>query len=288
MCVCTAILTPTSICACFAVVKKELDATVKILLYAPPTDHARTTLRELLQTLTVLEDWQLHPVPTPIAIAAGQTVVHNNNSSHNLSHILSHAVDLGRRQHPSDVATTVVLLGMDAPELPLAEIVAACRCWNPSCRTRCNAAAAAAAALLCPAADGGYGLLVVPPPCAATPAAPAPTEYMFRGVLWSHELTAVSQLKALSDQGVAIVIGPLMHDIDTAHDLDQLVQRLESKAVSEVTSLDDSSSCLSRPSALAQQQSTGIDFDRMEQSSVSCHYTRKVLIDLGLLQASTR
>jgi Uncharacterized protein conserved in bacteria (DUF2064) len=269
---------PTSICACFAVVKKELDATVKILLYAPPTDHAHTTLRELLQTLTVLEDWQLHPVPPPIAIVAGQTVVHNNHSSHNLSHILSHAVDLGRRQHPSDVATTVVLLGMDAPELPLAEIVAAC-----CCRTRCNAAAA----LLCPAADGGYGLLVVPPPCAATPA-PAPIESLFRGVLWSHELTAVSQLKALSDQGVAIVIGPLMHDVDTAHDLDQLVQRLESKAVSEVTPLDDGSSCLSRPSALAQQQSNGIDFDRMEQSSVSCHYTRKVLIDLGLLQASKR
>jgi Uncharacterized protein conserved in bacteria (DUF2064) len=252
--------------------KKELDAVVKILLYAPPTDHARTTMRELLQTLNLLNDWQLHPVK-PIVDGCVQQQPHNVHSSQ-LSTILSHAVDVGRQQqhHPSNVATTVILLGMDAPELPLAEIVAACR-FDPSRRLYHSAA------LMCPAADGGYGLLVVPPL--------APAQSIFDGVLWSHELTALSQLKALSDQGVATVIGPLMHDIDTAHDLDQLVQRLESRTVSE-SSLDDRG-CLSKPSALVQRRSTGSsDHGPMEPSFVSCHYTRKVLVDLGLLQAKTR
>jgi Uncharacterized protein conserved in bacteria (DUF2064) len=264
------ILTPACLFLFWLFFKKELDAVVKILLYAPPTDHARTTMRELLQTLNLLNDWQLHPVKPMVD---GVQQPHNVHSSQFLSTILSHAVDVGRQQHhhPSNVATTVILLGMDAPELPLAEIVAAC---DPSRRLYHSAA------LMCPAADGGYGLLVVPPL--------APAQSIFDGVLWSHELTALSQLKALSDQGVATVIGPLMHDIDTARDLDQLVQRLESTTASE-SSLDGRG-CLSQPSALVQRQSTGSSDhgDPMEPSFVSCHYTRKVLVDLGLLQAKMR
>jgi Uncharacterized protein conserved in bacteria (DUF2064) len=247
--------------------KKELDAITKILLYAPPTKHAHTTMRELLQTLNIQNNWQLHPVP----IIEGQSV----HSSH-LSTILSHAVDLGRRQqHPSpDVAkTAVLLLGMDAPELPLAEIVASCRGSDVTGNRYSTAA------LMCPAADGGYGLLVVPPHARA--------DCIFDGVQWSHELTALSQLKALSDHGVTTVLGPLMHDIDTAHDLDQLVQRLlETSNDSEVTLLDGG--CLSQPSALVQQQSADSDHDLVELPFVSCHYTRKTLIDLGLLKPITR
>jgi Uncharacterized protein conserved in bacteria (DUF2064) len=250
-------------CAVLLLFKKELDAITKILLYAPPTKHAHTTMRDLLQTLNIENDWQLHPVPKVDGVGP-----HDVHSSH-LSNILSHAVDLGRRQYPSNVATSVALLGMDAPELPLAEIVAACR----SSRSTGHA-------LMCPAADGGYGLLVVPPR--------APADCIFGGVLWSHKLTALSQLKALSDQGVTdTVLGPLMHDIDTAHDLDQLVQRLEASTTVAETSLDGGG-CLSQPSSLVQQQSADSDHDRMELPSVYCHYTREVLIDLGLLKPSTR
>jgi hypothetical protein len=55
----------------------------------------------------------------------------------------------------------------------------------------------------------------------------APTS-IFQGVRWSDPLTAISQMKALSDEGIPVVIGSLMRDIDEMEDLMELAERLRS------------------------------------------------------------
>ena len=213
--------------------------------------------------------WTLHPVLSTTAN------MHDLRSSQ-LSAILENAVVTARQRRPN---ATVVLLGMDAPELPMAELVAVCSCSNNS-----DHMAAGAAALLCPAADGGYGLLSVP--------SSADAARIFAGVQWSHPLTAVSQLKALTDSfgsGISsVILGPLVHDIDTPDDVHALVTRLQlptqqqqpnaGAASSSCCTADD---CLSRPSALVTLSATCVP--PSSTLSLSCRHTRQALIKLGLL-----
>eukprot|EP01083_Nonionella_stella_P069567 185498_1 len=95
---------------------------------------------------------------------------------------------------------------MDAPELPIDEIFDAIQIATISKKAYLN-----------PAHDGGYGMLCVP--------SQAPT-CIFENVRWSTSLTAVSQLKALSDNGIDTVIGSLMSDIDEIHDVKAFAGRL--------------------------------------------------------------
>jgi len=75
-------------------------------------------------------------------------------------------------------------------------------------------------ALLCPADDGGYGMLSVP--------WMADSSQTFGcGIGWSQSLTAISQVKALTDQGIPVRIGTLMHDIDEPEDVQRLCERLK-------------------------------------------------------------
>ena len=73
-------------------------------------------------------------------------------------------------------------------------------------------------AYLCPANDGGYGLLSIP--------YDAPSSKIFKGLRWSHPLTAVSQMKALTDNNVDVTLGKLMYDIDEPNDVKDLARRL--------------------------------------------------------------
>ena len=69
-----------------------------------------------------------------------------------------------------------------------------------------------------PPSTGGYGLISIPKH--------APSSRIFSGVRWSQPLTAVSQLKALTDSNIDVSIGKMMHDVDEPSDVHHLVKRL--------------------------------------------------------------
>lgn len=213
--------------------------------------------------------WTLQPVvvSTTVTTAASGTIHHHHHSqSSDLSEILQTALQQARQRRPN---TTVVFLGMDAPQLPLTELIAVCGDDDDD-DTR-----ATTTALLCPAADGGYGLLSVPPHADATA--------VFRNVVWSHPLTALSQLKALTDAHIRVTLGPLMHDVDEFSDVVALARRLGPQACgADGTAASESS--LSRPSALVAQFPFATTPDATTMTTFSsCRYTRQALMDLGLL-----
>jgi hypothetical protein len=115
----------------------------------------------------------------------------------------------------------VIFLGMDAPELPLDEISTSID-LGQSTREKGDEDTPnqLGQAYLNPAGDGGYGMLCVP--------SHAPSS-IFEGVRWSCPLTAISQLKALSDKRINVTIGSLMRDVDNAEDLMNLAIRLSMK-----------------------------------------------------------
>ena len=170
----------------------------------------------------------------------------------------------------------VVFLGMDAPEIPSHEIVHGLHIAQSSYQqqqqqhipqtnskimngvqntsTNTNSNIKIGKAYINPANDGGYAMLCVPhhaPPS------------IFQGVRWSSSLTAISQLKALTDNGVDTVIGSLMNDIDEPEDLMNLCVRLCMKHSSKGT----------RPSELNDRinKVKDIDVDRLSNVSDVCH-----------------
>lgn len=305
----------------------------KILLYAPPTESARALMQSILheveqQADSLLHDgaqqlpWTLEPVVQMVeddSPSVRKDGHNNNNNTHGagtcLTAILQHALAMARqrqerlwRQYVSSISSSsagdpaqnchrgrVVFLGMDCPELPLQELVALTRVPVPNQHTgesSSSSTTTTTTALLCPAADGGYGLLAVPVNAPDT---------IFDGVLWSHSLTAVSQLKALTDAGMTknngVVLGPLMHDIDTPDDVDALRNRLllrkqhqhlqqlipnEDGSGDDPTNVDrnnttgsETANCLMCPSALAM----ATDGEYL-MTAVSCRHTWQALQDI--------
>ena len=100
----------------------------------------------------------------------------------------------------------IMFLGMDSPELPCDELAEAMIFSKEQSKGYLN-----------PALDGGYSALILPESAPAT---------VFEGIQWSCSLTAVSQLKALSDCGIDTVIGSVMNDIDETCDVENLAKRL--------------------------------------------------------------
>jgi hypothetical protein len=140
------------------------------------------------------------------------------------------------RGYHDDYDAPIVFLGMDAPEIPIREIAHALTIGKTSYTytythnhihnmsevenhnpTKVKSVNKLGKAYLNPAHDGGYGMLCVPSHAPPT---------IFNGVRWSSSLTAVSQLKALSDNSVDSIIGSLMNDIDEPEDLMNLAVRL--------------------------------------------------------------
>jgi glycosyltransferase A (GT-A) superfamily protein (DUF2064 family) len=274
-------------------IQEELAQVRKILLYAPPTAQGASIMEALLQELGLgmSQQWTLRPM-----MAA------NNLLASHLGSQLTQALietrryqcqsypteqQQGQQQHPQQYAqSSVVFLGMDSPELPLDEIVAALSSTEDKRNNNNNNNNHHQHhAHLCPAADGGYGMLSVP--------AHAPAEAVFRGVKWSHPLTAVSQIKALTDiEGVNVRLGRLMHDIDETSDVKALCERLrlrpgegiveevpttDTSATSNTTKDGDIADCLQVQSASAAAVTV-----RRPQTG-SCPFTRKALMQLGQL-----
>ena len=235
-----------------------LEGTLKVLLYAPGTKEGESHMISILQSLhlpfvvtmsrcstgsndKVGGDDNALLLPLPIL----QTILTNNGwvllpmkvstsdsdlaSSSLLGEILVDALDKTRallaslsKSSNNSNNDAVLFLGMDSPELPLEEIVyglqlSSGKRWIQHDDAVINGVHNGKAHL-CPANDGGYGLLSIPKH--------APSLQIFSRVRWSHPLTAVSQLKALTDCNVDVSIGTLMYDIDEPNDVHDLVTRL--------------------------------------------------------------
>jgi glycosyltransferase A (GT-A) superfamily protein (DUF2064 family) len=156
----------------------------------------------------------------------------------------------------------VVFLGMDSPQLNLDELH--------------KAMVDRDAAHLCPSVDGGYGLLSLPPHIVLL------AESCFQGVLWSHPLTALSQLKALTDAGVAVKLGRLMYDVDEPDDVMALCRRLQG-----TESLFDDGDHISRSNCLLRTSGPPVTQDGessiADNTTSDCPQTRQALILLGLV-----
>ena len=168
----------------------------------------------------------------------------------------------------------VVFLGMDAPILPLDDIV--------SGLNRAASKESTPSATLCPARDGGYAMLCVP-----SRADPAQT---FRNLYWSHPWTGMSQTKALTDQGIFVGIGTVVRDIDEASDVTELCRHLgiHGKAHGELAVTKKDEKEATKNLELPGGWSMGFDADgRTETNSrrkaatsshPTCHFTRSALI----------
>ena len=219
----------------------------------------------------------------------------------NLGHILTGILARTRQlQSQLRMQGKIIFLGMDCPELPLEEIVASLfgaddsdmktkeekECHNANKkpatgrsgaknRNVASSSAAIGSAVVCPANDGGYGMLCVPPQ--------APTEAVFAGIRWSDPLTALGQIKALTDCNIPVRLGRMMNDIDEPEDVQALCQRLSSRMeaskgevtgafVEQIEIEDEDGDVLLQSSTFCGVAQTG-----------DCRHTIRVLKELNLL-----
>mmetsp|Transcript_14178 Transcript_14178/g.30587 ORF Transcript_14178/g.30587 Transcript_14178/m.30587 type:complete len:360 (-) Transcript_14178:83-1162(-) len=177
----------------------------------------------------------------------------------------------------------VLFLGMDSPEIPMEEIVYGLMQSNdhPSnekLSKNCNASEGKTfhgKAHMCPANDGGYGLLSVPKH--------APSAGIFSLVRWSDPLTAVSQLKALTDSGVGVSLGKLMYDVDEPGDVKELAVRL-----ARLWDGENKTNCSSGENQSEDDSLTRLSFGIGTGVSAGLsksypHHTRKALLDLNVM-----
>jgi hypothetical protein len=146
--------------------------------------------------------------------------VHIDMNSSDLSNILETSLRTVRRRHDEKCSCTdqchpgyVIFLGMDSPEINVNELIGINEHHNSNHHSCINEA------FILPTADGGYGVLAIPP-C-------ADPKKTFRGVRWSDPLTAISQIKAFTDQNISVIMGQLMYDIDEPDDVMRLCDRLQ-------------------------------------------------------------
>ena len=230
---------------------EELRNVVKFIYHAPPSIKGRRMMQDIFKSLNVAcesspdgEDNTMETCSTNasgISIPTTSSKTEDDCSSWNICGMPDNgdslqSSDLGSKlaaileqtrtmlrcryanDHatPSDYAPAVAFVGMDSPELPLSEIfyaldlaVSRCEHHQPN-DAKCKA-------YINPSHDGGYGMLCLPHQANAS---------VFEGVRWSSPLTAVSQIKAITDSGIDIEMGSLMRDIDEAEDLIDFGKRL--------------------------------------------------------------
>ena len=256
----------------------RLKETLKVLVYAPGTSEGEAHMNSILQRLNlsatscsscsdsevsshILNGWVL----LPMASGASKADLTSSSLGSKLKDALEKTRNLLERLHKT-IATqqpneAVVFLGMDAPELPLEEIVHALQ-----------TSAARNKAHMCPADDGGYGMLSVP--------RNAPVSQIFHGVRWSNNLTAVSQLKALSDCCIDVSIGKMMNDVDEPEDVIRLAKRLICSRES-----DRNEGCQTKDDVLESFSSNIIGSAVREDADTApvCQYTWEALFDLGVI-----
>ena len=232
------------------VLQESLDKIPKLLFYAPGNQEGMSIMTSILQEQLGLKI--IDPSECGKNYSGGWTLlpmISQNLQSSNLGDLLEHALERAR-----DITSgSVVFLGMDSPVIPLDDVVRGLE--NRS------------SALLCPADDGGYGMLCVPPN--------APSDRIFRNMIWSESLTGMCQLKSLTDQGINVAIGTLMHDIDETEDVKKLCSRLREDADSKTGNGQEGEMVLNRCS--------GGTTSEVSSRHPTCHFTREALTECGHL-----
>jgi len=229
---------------------EALSSVVKFLYFAPADDDGKQRMGLILDELGILyvdgshilkqadhrpgildnaggpsgrgldvlrhDKWYLCPMPD-----ARQSNLRSSDLGGKLAGMLDHTRSIVWNDFGDiDAAITppaVAFLGMDSPELPVGEILYALQLASRQLPHSSAKEETPGSAYINPSHDGGYGMLCLPPQAPAS---------VFEGVRWSDPLTAISQMKALSDEGIPIVIGSLMRDIDEMEDLMGLAERL--------------------------------------------------------------
>ena len=231
----------------------------RILLFAPSA--RKDSMDQILEELGLHDQW----TTIPMLEEDGP----NNLQSSDLGQKLTHALveTRGRRNDDNNKGGPVIFLGMDSPEVPLDEVASALT--NPD------------QVLLCPALDGGYGLLSVPAHVNAHGVFLPLSSSESSSSRWSTSLTAVAQLKALTDAKATVRLGRLMQDMDEQQDIESLCQRFQQH---------DESTETSSSASTEQQNQTAENQDCLLRSSsggtsltASCTHTRDALRKLGQL-----
>lgn len=243
----SATLAKAMLCDVLATLVNYFPSTLKILYYAPGTEEGRKYMQQhiIQQELEITSDDIIHLLPMPQG---------TNLQQADLGYLLQNALGQAK-QLLAPGKGGIVFLGMDSPELPLEEITKALQRTDGE-------------ATLCPSQDGGYGMLCVSQACPSK---------VFDDILWSHPLTALAQIKALTDQSITVRIGRIMHDIDEPEDVRQLIQKLRSqqkegqRILPNFKVLENSST------------SNPVSSIAVEEENGECMHTRKALKDLGLL-----
>mmetsp|Transcript_41834 Transcript_41834/g.100842 ORF Transcript_41834/g.100842 Transcript_41834/m.100842 type:complete len:336 (+) Transcript_41834:153-1160(+) len=273
----------------------ELKNVNKVLLYAPGDETGLSIMTSILDEIriegcigtegecssgTSRRCWRLLPMISP------------NLQSSDLGDILQHALDRvvkapwnQNQEEQNTISTGVVFLGMDSPEIALPDIVKGLQLalMVVDKDGEHEASESRLPALLCPSDDGGYGMLCVP--------STSVSKGIFQNVYWSHPLTAVSQLKALTDASIPVVLGQLMHDIDEPEDVTKLCQRLSSRAK---IGTENKIAAAAKPMGLdicSSYESSGGGGRSAEDSKVAqvqsthpeCKYTKLALKELDML-----
>ncbi|CAM9288773.1 unnamed protein product [Ascophyllum nodosum] len=161
----------------------------KVFVYAPSS--AGPAVAKKLKELGLDESWEAEPVAEGTALReSGLTMI--------LESALANA-----RCRERDGA--VIFVGMDTPELPWVEVLAARQSAEKDGK-----------AYICPASDGGYTLLGLPASAGRG---------TFDGVKWSDAQTFKTQKGALEARGIGTRVGGTYHDVDEADDVAGLERR---------------------------------------------------------------
>jgi glycosyltransferase A (GT-A) superfamily protein (DUF2064 family) len=275
---------------------KALENVHKILLYAPGNEEGLVIMKEILHqlglSLVVIQREPTLVVSTVNNDTIGN-VVHENIKlelcniwkllpmldgdlkSSDLGSKLEDALRMARQISQGYDGCGVVFLGMDSPILSLDDIIMGLT--NASLESLHNKPqASSVSAMLCPANDGGYGMLCVPPI--------ADPSLTFANMCWSHSLTAMSQIKALTDQKIMVTIGKLMLDVDEPSDVYLLCQQLE-----ETNSNGDDKNLNHIHRENSSSSASGSLCERNVCSThPQCHYTYKELKNAGLIPTSDK
>lgn len=226
----------------------QFDSVAKILLYAPGTSDGKKHMSSLVTSLglgiidnlvendgdrsndnllnnNLKKTWILLPM---VASTSAKDLVSSDlgdkltNALLRVRSLLSspsfnHESSTSTQTSNLDQSGSIVFLGMDSPLIPLSELIYPLSSSMPSSfdESKHNLSCHAH---ICPAHDGGYGMISIPHG--------APSDLVFQGVRWSTSLCCISQIKALTDCGVSVSIGLLMHDIDEPGDVFDLAELL--------------------------------------------------------------
>lgn len=306
----------------------ELVGVTKFVFYAPGTDEGRNLMEGLFRSLGIpyrhgdqacigdhcckiagsRNDSHGHPwtlLPMAVSTCSSSAGVGNgsddvesqrqrlvNLRSSDLGDKLADILvrtreQLGARSRGSSGA--IAILGMDSPEIPLNELSYALELSSASAvdiyePNQAPKNKKMPMAYLSPSLDGGYGMLCLPPN--------APPS-VFGGIRWSHPLTALSQIKALTDAQVGVELGSLMRDIDEPDDLRCLAGRLRQirltarHTTSEAANIPgdcehvENNDVLTRVPPMIQITEPNRPFDT---NATLCDWTWKALLELGIVK----